>query len=91
MMRSHTGVNHRGVMREYLIRHLLAVVLTLVLVWYTVAIPASTRAPDRSAGDRGTGAEEQGACTGDGTGRARSGGASSADDLDWPEIICEGE
>jgi hypothetical protein len=83
--------------KEELTRHLLALVLTAVLVWNTVLIPASASAPTKRVRRRTPGGEARGA-------ESRRGGASagtsriacdsteqiagdSVDDLDWPEFI----
>ena len=64
-------------MREELNEYLLALVLTAVLIWYTyVSVPhTSARAVSRQPPD----AEERG----------NGGGASPADELDWPEYLEE--
>ena len=77
--------------REELRRQLLALVLALVLVWYTFVVPANaagsyTRNPaDDDAPDgevRGVG----GAARAENV-KGEKGGAESAEDLDWPEYI----
>jgi hypothetical protein len=63
--------------REELRRQLLALVLTFVLVWYTLVVPASGAAPRRVELD-----EE-----GDGEVRRVKNPSRPDEDLDWPEYI----
>ena len=72
--------------RDELRRRLLALVLALVLVWYTFVVPAHAPAQAyRSAtpDDDGHDGEVRGA----GAAAVGKGGARSAEDLDWPEYI----
>jgi hypothetical protein len=83
--------------KEELTRHLLALVLTAVLVWNTVLIPASASAPAKRSRHRTPGGERRGAesrrdGTSVGTSRIACGSleevaGDSVDDLDWPEFI----
>jgi hypothetical protein len=71
--------------REELRRQLLALVLALVLAWYTFVVPAgpSAASPRRaSPGDEGHDGEVRGVAP-----RPVKGGSQSAEDLDWPEYI----
>jgi len=79
--------------REELRRQLLALVLALVLVWYTFVVPANAAAGSRTnttPDDEGLDGEVRGIAGGAspavkaGAGKA---GAESADELDWPEYI----
>jgi hypothetical protein len=91
------GVRRAPLASDELKRHLLALVLAVVLVWYTsLAVPthAATRAA-RAPEDGGQGGEVRGR-TGGATeiegAAARSIVASDAgesvEELDWPEYIC---
>ncbi len=78
--------------REELRRQLLALVLALVLVWYTFVVPANAVAgsrPGATPDDEGLDGEVRGA---GGTGRGgkikrEEAASGAADDLDWPEYI----
>ena len=88
--------------REELRRQLLALVLALVLVWYTFVVPAGASAggyaaPDDEGHDgevRGVGGASKGEGKGEGKGEEKRGEkgeekvkAESAEELDWPEYI----
>lgn len=79
-------------------RHLLALVLCFVLVWYTVVSPSYTAAPLRAADGEPPDAEEREVETPAASGFAASGAeravapradgfAQGVEELDWPEII----
>ena len=69
--------------REELRQQLLALVLTFVLVWYTLVVPASAATPRRfEPDDEGHDGEVRG--VGPQSVKAES---QSVEDLDWPEYI----
>ena len=64
-------------------RQLLALVLALVLVWYTLVVPAGAAGPRRpSPDDEGDGGEVRGVKS-----RTPARDSRPAKDLDWPEYI----
>lgn len=77
----------RTLAKDDLTRHLLALVLTALLVWHTVVIPPTAYAPaKRSPRRRSRGHREREAES------LRSGAAplssvESVDEMDWPEFI----
>ena len=69
--------------REELRRQLLALVLALVLVWYTLVVPAGAAGPRRvSPDDEGHDGEVRGV-----TPQPVKTDSQSVEDLDWPEYI----
>ena len=69
--------------REELRRQLLALVLALVLVWYTFVVPAGAFTSSRPVyDDEGHDGEVRGV-----TPRAVGSDPRPAEDLDWPEYI----
>ncbi len=84
--------------KEELTRQLLALVLTAVLVWHTVVIPANSCAPARRPRRRMRGDQEREAESrrssrvSTGTPRVTGGSSEesagdSVDELEWPEFI----
>ena len=77
--------------REELRRQLLALVLALVLVWYTFVVPANAAARSYAApDDEGSDGEVRGIAGGASSAvkvEAEKVEAKSADELDWPEYI----
>jgi hypothetical protein len=76
--------------REELRRQLLALVLALVLVWYTFVVPANASARSYAApDDEGHDGEVRGVGDAAQTKKveAEKVEAESAEDLDWPEYI----
>ena len=73
--------------REELRRQLLALVLTFVLVWYTLVVPATGAARSYASlapGDEGGDGEVRGA---GGAARGEKEKPPTVEDLDWPEYI----
>ena len=72
--------------REELRRQLLALVLALVLVWYTFVVPANAAGgyARTAPGDEGSDGEVRSI---GGAAPAKEVEAESADELDWPEYI----
>jgi hypothetical protein len=69
--------------REELRRQLLALVLALVLVWYTLVVPAGTFSSSRPVyDDEGDGGEVRGVKP-----RAVKSDSRPVEELDWPEYI----
>ena len=69
--------------REELRRQLLALVLALVLVWYTLVVPASGATPRRiSPDDEGHDGEVRGVAP-----QSVKTDSQPVEDLDWPEYI----
>ncbi|HEX8294340.1 MAG TPA: hypothetical protein VF570_21470 [Pyrinomonadaceae bacterium] len=69
--------------REELRRQLLALVLALVLVWYTLVVPASAPGPRRfEPEDEGHEGEVRGVKP-----SAVKADSRTAEELDWPEYI----
>lgn len=78
-------VRGRRLTGEELRRHLMALILAAVLVWYTSVTPPTgfTRsAPSRPHGDEGRKGGAQAEPP------AEGGGSDSVEELDWPEFIC---
>ncbi|HEY0171140.1 MAG TPA: hypothetical protein VGB98_08955 [Pyrinomonadaceae bacterium] len=73
--------------REELRRQMLALVLTFVLVWYTLVVPASAgaRSPRRFEPDDAHDGEVRGVKAA--TPAAPKNHSPADDDLDWPEYI----
>ena len=90
-------LSHLG-MKKALTKHLLAVVLSAAIVWYTVVIPTPAPTRSRPSGERPPDTEEREVGTGEGSPIRRVeeghnpqalklGGEKAADDSEWPEII----
>jgi hypothetical protein len=88
----HFGRRAPAPTREELRRQLLALVLALVLVWYTFVVPANAAARSYNGAtpdDEGLDGEVRGV---GGAGRAEKlerekAATEAADELDWPEYI----
>lgn len=69
--------------REELRRHMLALVLACVLVWYTLVVPAGVATPRRfEPDDEGHDGEVRGVSPPGGKAESQP-----VEDLDWPEYI----
>ena len=87
---------HASLAREELRRHLLALVLAAVLLWYTsLAVPSGVKpraARPREDDERGgevrgrAGASEAERVSNEST--AKGSARKQAEELDWPEYIC---
>jgi len=75
--------------KQELTRQLLALVLTAVLVWHTVLIPANASAPAKRPRRRSPSDEERSAESrrGEVYSNALKDTDESVDEMDWPEFI----